>query len=112
VQDQRDKRRCSRKLQKIQTAVFVRHVKDGNADMMVGLEFVWNILLTIIFIPTAWVLVYLNGRVNELYRHTANTREDIARNYVTRVDLHNDLDQLIKRFDRIEEKIDRLVENR
>jgi len=56
--------------------------------------------------------VYLNGRVNELFRHTSNTREDIARNYVTRVDLHNDLDQLIKRFDRIEEKIDRLVENR
>ena len=80
--------------------------------MMVGLEFVWNILLTIILIPTAWILVYLNGRVNELYRHTANTREDIARNYVTRIDLHNDLDQLIKRFDRIEEKIDRLVENR
>jgi hypothetical protein len=112
VQGQQDKRRCSQKLQKTQIAAFVRPAKDGNADMMVGLDFVWNILLTIILIPTAWVLVYLNGRVNELFRHTSNTREDIARNYVTRVDLHNDLDQLIKRFDRIEEKIDRLVENR
>ena len=80
--------------------------------MLIGLDLLWNAILTIIFVPTAWVLVYLNGRVNELYRHTANTREDIARSYVTRVDLHNDLDKLIKRFDRIEEKIDRLVENR
>lgn len=80
--------------------------------MTVGLDFVWNILLTIILIPAAWVLVYINGRVNDLYRHIANTREDVAKNYVTRVDLHNDLDKLIKRFDRIEEKIDRLVENR
>lgn len=80
--------------------------------MTISLDFVWNILLTIILIPAAWVLVYINGRVNDLYRHIANTREDVAKNYVTRVDLHNDLDKLIKRFDRIEEKIDRLVENR
>lgn len=72
----------------------------------------WNIVLSLVLIPIAWALVYLNSRVNELFKHTANTREDVARNYVTRSDVHNDLEKFIKRLDRMEEKIDRLLENK
>ena len=72
----------------------------------------WNIVLSLVLIPIAWALVYLNSRVTELFRHTANTREDVARNYVTRSDVHNDLEKFIKRLDRMEEKIDRLLENK
>jgi hypothetical protein len=80
--------------------------------MQIGLDMVWNVVLTLVLIPIAWALVYLNGRVNELFRHTANTREDVAKNYVTRSDVHNDLEKFIKRLDRIEEKIDRLFETK
>lgn len=80
--------------------------------MQIGLDMLWNIVLSLVLIPIAWALVYLNSRVNELFRHTANTREDVARNYVTRSDVHNDLEKFIKRLDRMEEKIDRLLENK
>lgn len=80
--------------------------------MQIGLDMLWNIVLSLVLIPIAWALVYLNSRVNELFKHTANTREDVARNYVTRNDVHNDLEKFIKRLDRMEEKIDRLLENK
>lgn len=80
--------------------------------MQIGLDMLWNIVLSLVLIPIAWALVYLNSRVNELFKHTANTREDVARNYVTRSDVHNDLEKFIKRLDRMEEKIDRLLENK
>ena len=80
--------------------------------MSIGIEMLWNIVLTLILLPISWALVYLNARVNDLFKHMANTREEVAKHYVTRNDLHNDLDKLIKRFDRIEEKIDRLFENK
>jgi len=80
--------------------------------MQIGLDMLWNIVLSLVLIPIAWALVYLNSRVNELFRHTANTREEVARNYVTKSDVHNDLEKFIKRLDRMEEKIDRLLETK
>ena len=38
------------------------------------------------------------------------TREEIARDYITKVEVRNDMDQIINRFDRIEAKLDRFIE--
>jgi hypothetical protein len=65
--------------------------------------------------PIVWGLSYVNKRVdtaesvhNSLWKAIAETRENIARSYVTRDDLHHDLDRIMQRFDRLEEKLDRL----
>lgn len=76
---------------------------------MASIEFVWNTILTLIVAPAAWALVYLNGKQENLNRFVAATREDVAKNYVTKTDLHNDLNRIMQRFDRLEEKIDRIT---
>ena len=40
------------------------------------------------------------------------TREELARDYVTKQDNNAAMTQIVARFDRIEEKIDRLVERK
>lgn len=76
---------------------------------MASIEFVWNTILTLIVAPAAWALVYLNGKQEKLNTFVSATREDMAKNYVTKVDLHNDLNRILQRFDRLEEKIDRIT---
>lgn len=76
---------------------------------MASIEFIWNTILTLIVAPAAWALVYLNGKQEKLNTFVSATREDMAKNYVTKVDLHNDLNRILQRFDRLEEKIDRIT---
>ena len=83
--------------------------------MTVGADIIWNVILTLVVGPIVWGLSYVNKRVdaaeaihNSLWKAIAETRENIARSYVTRDDLHHDLDRIMQRFDRLEEKLDRL----
>jgi hypothetical protein len=83
--------------------------------MNIGLDVIWNVVLTLIVAPIVWALSYVNKRIdtsetvhNNLWKAIAETRENIARSYVTRDDLHHDLDRIMQRFDRLEEKLDRL----
>lgn len=84
--------------------------------MTFGTEFIWNVLLTLVVGPIVWALSYVNKRVdgvdqttNQIWKSIAETRENIASSYVTKTDLHNDLNRILQRFDRLEEKLDRLT---
>lgn len=84
--------------------------------MTFGADFIWNIILTVIVGPIVWALTYINRRVdgvdstmNSVWKTIAETRENIATSYVTKTDLHNDLNRILQRFDRLEEKLDRLT---
>lgn len=87
--------------------------------MTVGLDFIWNAILTLVVAPIVWALAYVNRRVdtvdattNQIWKNIAETRENIAASYVTKTDLHNDLNRILQRFDRLEEKLDRIVEGK
>jgi Tfp pilus assembly protein PilO len=73
--------------------------------MNVSIDFVWNMLHTLLIVPIGWVLVYLNSQQNQIWKTISETREK----YVTKAELQSDLALMHKRFDRIEEKIDRLI---
>ena len=73
--------------------------------MNVSIDLVWNMLHTLLIVPMGWVLVYLNSQQNQLWKTVSETREK----YVTKQELQSDLALMHKRFDRIEEKIDRLI---
>lgn len=84
--------------------------------MSVGVDFIWNVILTLIVAPIVWALSYVNRRVdgvdttmNNVWKTIAETREMMASSYVTKTDLHNDLNRILQRFDRLEEKLDRLT---
>jgi hypothetical protein len=83
--------------------------------MTVGLDLIWNVLLTLVVGPIVWAIAYVNKRAdhsdataNQIWKTIAETRENMATSYVTKADLHNDLNRILQRFDRLEEKIDRI----
>lgn len=69
---------------------------------------IWNVVLTALF----GVLAYLmRERFEELSRISIllnRTREEVARDHMTRQEFRADMQQLMDRFDRLEQKIDRL----
>ena len=71
---------------------------------------VWNVLLT----GGIGLLGYfLREKSNELTRLQIllnKTREEIAKEYVTKVEVHADINRVLDRLDRLEIKIDRFME--
>lgn len=87
--------------------------------MSLGFDVIWNTILTLVVAPIVWALAYINKRVdntdhvtNQIWKNLAETRETMASVYVTKTDLHNDLNRILQRFDRLEEKLDRMVEGK
>jgi hypothetical protein len=71
---------------------------------------VWNILITLVFVP---ILNSIRVNTQELKRLEIlvnKTREEIAKEYVTKIELRNDMGILMDRIDKIGEKLDKLFE--
>jgi hypothetical protein len=73
---------------------------------------IWNIILSTGLGLLTWVL---KEKSNELARVTIllnRTREEIAKEYVTKIEVHADINRVLDRLDRLDEKLDRLMEKR
>ena len=73
---------------------------------------IWNIILSAGLGLLSWVL---RDKAEELARITIllnRTREEIAKEYVTKVEVHADINRVLDRLDRLDEKLDRLMEKR
>jgi hypothetical protein len=71
----------------------------------------WNAALSAI---VAIMGFFLKGKFDELDRLSIllnRTREEVARDHITRTEFRADMAQLLDRFDRIERKIDNLRGN-
>ena len=70
----------------------------------------WNILLTLVVAP---LLYTIRGNTSENRRLDIllnKTREEMARDYVTKTELEGDMERVFVILDKIEEKLDRLFE--
>lgn len=82
-------------------------VKFADMEMMF-----WNVLLSLLLTGMGWVL---KEKSNELLRIQVllnRTREEIAKEYVTKQEVHADINRVLDRLDRLDEKLDRLMETR
>jgi len=70
---------------------------------------VWNIVLTILFGVLAYIMRDKFNEISRLGTLLNRTREEVARDHITRQEFRADMQQLIDRFDRLELKIDRLM---
>jgi hypothetical protein len=80
-------------------------LKAGCADMEMML---WNAALSAIVAVMGFLL---KGKFDELDRLSIllnKTREEVARDHITRSEFRADMQQLLDRFDRLERKIDNL----
>lgn len=67
---------------------------------------VWNVVLTAIVALLGFIV---KEKFSELHRISIllnRTREEVARDHITRTEFRADMQQLLDRFDRIERKLD------
>jgi archaellum component FlaC len=77
---------------------------------MVSPYIVWNVLITLILAPI-WFQIRQNS--SELKRQDIlinKTREEIAKEYVTKTELRDDMGLIMDRMEKISEKLDKLFE--
>ena len=70
----------------------------------------WNIFITLVLAPVLYSIRQNSDETKRLDILLNKTREELAREYVTKQELKNDFDVLISRIDKLGEKLDKLFE--
>lgn len=71
----------------------------------------WNTVLSFVIGLISWVL---RDKAAELARVTIllnKTREEVAKEYVTKVEVHADINRVMNRLEVLDAKLDRLIES-
>jgi hypothetical protein len=71
---------------------------------------VWNIILTIAVSAVGFIVKNSFDEIKRIQILLNRTREELPKEYVTRAQLDADINRIFDRLDRLEVKIDRLVE--
>lgn len=73
-------------------------------------EMLWSAALSAVMALIGWILKGHADEVQRLQILLNRTREEMARDYVTRADAHTDINRVIQRIDNLDAKIDRLLQ--
>lgn len=71
----------------------------------------WNLVLTALLGGVSWILKDKSDELKRLEILLNKTREEVAREYVTKVDVHNDINRVLDRIDRLENKLDAFLKD-
>ena len=86
---------------------------------MQDMTMLWNCILTLAIGAFLWCIRGTNSDINKLREDLkdhalsdAKTREFMATNYATKKEVYSEVNKILDRFDRLEEKLDRwMVKN-
>jgi type II secretory pathway pseudopilin PulG len=70
----------------------------------------WNIGLTAALALIGWFAQTLWAEVQRLNILLNRTREEVARDYVTKQEVHADINRVIQRLEALDSKLDRMME--
>lgn len=70
---------------------------------------VWNVILSAIVAVMGFLLKSRFDEIDRLSILLNRTREEVARDHITRTEFRADMQQLMDRFDRLDRKLDRLT---
>lgn len=70
----------------------------------------WNLLLSAGIGGIIWWVRNVNTQIHDIRESLSSTREKMALDYALKVDVEKDVQKLIDRFDRMETKLDNLVD--
>lgn len=73
-------------------------------------EMLWNALLTIAIGVIAWVVKMFQDEQRRLGVLLNKTREEVAKEYITKADVHADINRVIARLESMDHKMDRFFE--
>ena len=71
---------------------------------------IWNIILTLIVAPLAWWIRTSHDEIRRQDILLNKTREEIARDYVSKRELEQDLDRILTAIQKLSDKLDRMQE--
>ena len=72
---------------------------------------IWNAVLSLLVGILGWVLKEKSAELQRITILLNKTREEMPRDFVTKTEVHADINRIMDRLDRLESKIDRLMEN-
>lgn len=70
---------------------------------------VWNLVLTTLMGMLAFFLKEKSAELHRIQILLNRTREEIAKEYVTKSEVHNDINRVLDRLDRLEAKLDAFI---
>ena len=91
----------------IRIVLLLKLLRNTNMEDMAS--YMWNIVLTIAGAISIFFLKSHHSTVQRLDILLNKTREEVAKDYVTKNDLAKDINRMFDRFDRLENKIDSLM---
>jgi len=71
---------------------------------------IWSAILTAALGVSGFILKAFYAEQQRQQILLNKTREELARDYVTRVDMHTDINRVITRIDNLDAKIERLLD--
>ena len=69
----------------------------------------WNAIITLVYLPTIYSIRQNAQTIDRLEVLVNKTREEIPKYYVTKQELHKDIERIFDRLDKLDEKIDKLI---
>ena len=70
----------------------------------------WNVLLTIVIAPIVYSIRQNFVELKRIDVLLNKTREEVAKNYVTKDEMENSTDRVIRMLNKLEAKLDKLFE--
>lgn len=71
----------------------------------------WNAGLSLVVGVVSWVLKDKAAELSRISILLNKTREEIAKDYVTKTEVHADINRVMNRLEVLDAKLDRLIEN-
>jgi hypothetical protein len=80
--------------------------------MDIDMTIAWNVILSLIVAPLILVIRAQIGELRRIDILVNKTREELGRDYVSKMEMETVLDRIINAIDRLSQKVDRLFEER
>ena len=71
---------------------------------------IWNALLSLACGSFIWWIRGIGAKIEEVRKLISRTREEMAKEYALKAEVERDLAKIMSRFDRVESKLDNLME--
>jgi hypothetical protein len=98
-----------------QAANTVRFQRDNllaSTDWLVMDLMLWNVALTGVLALVSWFAKTMWAEQQRLNILLNRTREEVARDYVTKAEVHADINRVMQRLEQLDAKLDRLMERK
>ena len=73
---------------------------------------IWNTFLSVLLAFIGWILREKSAELQRIQVLLNRTREEVAKEYVTKAEVHADINRVLDRLERLDLKLDRLMENK